>query len=84
MEEPDLAILRVRDVQDLPAPLSLPATSELAETMPVYCLGFPFGRLLAIGDSNPGLTVSKGSVSSNQWSPGTRFWPPWNRKNRAN
>ena len=62
--EEDLAILRVKDVKNLPAPLKLSAGADLTETMPVFCLGFPFGNLLGVDQQNPAITISKGSVSS--------------------
>jgi S1-C subfamily serine protease len=62
--ERDLAVLRVQKVKDLPAPLALTDKVELAETMPVYLFGFPFGQALSLTKGNPAITVGKGSVSS--------------------
>ncbi len=59
----DLAILRVKNAKNLPKPLDISAKVEAVETMPVYILGFPFGKALAAKD-NPAITISKGSVSS--------------------
>lgn len=64
LPDEDLAILRVKEVRNLPAPLKLSAAAVLAETMPIFCLGFPFGKLLGVDNENPALTISKGSVSS--------------------
>ena len=41
--ESDLAIVRIADVPDLPAPIDVAKETELVETMPVYVFGFPFG-----------------------------------------
>jgi hypothetical protein len=63
-KERDLAILRVRNVKNLPAALDLADKVEVSETMPVYILGFPFGKALSLTKGNPALTIGKGSVSS--------------------
>jgi S1-C subfamily serine protease len=60
----DLAVLRVTNVRDLPRPLDLTQEVKLAETMPVYVVGFPFGEALATSARNPAVTIGKGSVSS--------------------
>jgi S1-C subfamily serine protease len=60
----DLALLRVGGVRDVPRPIDWRRPPKLVETMPLYVLGFPFGEDLAVGDSNPAITVSKGTVSS--------------------
>jgi S1-C subfamily serine protease len=60
----DLAVLRVRNVRDLPKPLDLAQEVKLSETMPVYVLGFPFGEALATSARSPAVTIGKGSVSS--------------------
>ncbi len=60
----DLALLRVANVKDLPRPIDLGQKPPLAETMPVYILGFPFGEALSTTKGNPGLTIGRGSVSS--------------------
>ena len=62
--ESDLAILRITDVPDLPAPIDVARETELVETMPVYVFGFPFGKGLAQGRGRPSVVVGKGSVSS--------------------
>jgi len=61
--ERDLAVLRVADVADLPAPLAFQKRPDLHETMGVYILGYPFGDRLTEG-KNPAVTIGKGSVSS--------------------
>jgi S1-C subfamily serine protease len=60
----DLALLRVTGVQSLPAPIQLVRNPQLAETMPVFLFGFPFGDALTLDNKNPAITVGKGSVSS--------------------
>jgi S1-C subfamily serine protease len=32
--------------------------------MPVFILGFPFGKMLSMNKSNPSITINKGTVSS--------------------
>jgi len=63
-KESDLAILRVRGLQNPPPPVPLAQNINLVETMPVFILGFPFGEQLALDRGNPAITVGKGSVSS--------------------
>jgi len=60
----DLAVMRVKDVKDLPEPIKIETAAELVETMTVYTFGFPFGKVLATGDKRPAITVSKAAVSS--------------------
>jgi S1-C subfamily serine protease/regulation of enolase protein 1 (concanavalin A-like superfamily) len=60
----DLAILRVENVPDLPAPIGIAKEVDLAETMPVYVFGFPFGEALAFGQKSPSVVVGRGGVSS--------------------
>jgi S1-C subfamily serine protease len=60
----DLAVLRVKEVADLPAPISFSEKLELVETLPVLTFGFPFGAALGTEGKNPAITVGKGSVSS--------------------
>jgi hypothetical protein len=60
----DLAVLRVKDVQDLPKPLNHTEKVTLVETMGVYVLGFPFGEILSTSKGNPAITIGKGTVSS--------------------
>lgn len=62
--EPDLAVLRVADVANLPRPLDVFLPPDLAETRPVYVFGFPFGRELAPGRGKLAVVVSRGSISS--------------------
>lgn len=61
----DLALLRVRDVEGLPAPIALPANfAPPLETTTFYSFGFPFGDMLSFSKKNPAITVGKGTVSS--------------------
>jgi S1-C subfamily serine protease len=60
----DLAVLKVTGVQGLPKPIDCERQPQLAETMPVFVFGFPFGRVLATNKGGPAITVGKGSVSS--------------------
>ena len=46
--EHDLAILKVKDVKALPAPIPLDSPPTLTETMPVLMIGFPFGRIAGV------------------------------------
>jgi trypsin-like peptidase len=59
----DVAVLKV--VSDmLPEPISMRYQSELHENLPVYILEFPLGKDLSLGEGNPVVTVSKGTISS--------------------
>jgi hypothetical protein len=60
----DLAILKVTGCKHLPCPIPMASGIEVVETMPVYVFGFPFGKDLAWGRSNPAITITKGTVSS--------------------
>jgi S1-C subfamily serine protease/regulation of enolase protein 1 (concanavalin A-like superfamily) len=60
----DLALLRVTNVGNLPAPIDLNSDTEPFETMTVYIFGFPFGDQLALGQSKPPVNVGRGQVSS--------------------
>ena len=60
----DLAILKVKHVEDLPEPISSTKIPELAETMQVFTLGYPLGNMLGIKGNNPAITVGKASISS--------------------
>jgi len=62
--ELDLAVLKVSGIKELPQPIEHDHEPKLAETMPVYVFGFPFGEVLATGKGNPAITVGKGSISS--------------------
>lgn len=62
--EHDLAVIKVSGVAGLPRPIDIGRTPEPTETMPVYVLGFPFGKILATSKTGPAITVGKGSVSS--------------------
>jgi predicted Zn finger-like uncharacterized protein len=63
-KEPDLALLKVTGVKDLPRPLDCTRQPRLVETMPVYIFGYPFGKALDLNRGNPAVTIGKGSVSS--------------------
>ena len=43
--ERDLAVLKVSSIKELPKPIDCLHEPELAETMPIYTFGFPFGKL---------------------------------------
>lgn len=60
----DLAILKVSGIKDLPRPIPLDNSIEVVETMTVWVFGFPFGEGLALGKTNPAITINKGTVSS--------------------
>src|SRR5262249_14996021 len=59
---PDLAILRVTSVKNLPRPIEQGLGKELVETQPVVVFGFPFTGL--DGAKSPPITVTRGAVSS--------------------
>jgi S1-C subfamily serine protease len=66
-KEHDLALLRVSGVgsqKDFPAALNTTDKAPLAETMPIYIFGYPFGEMLATGKANPAVTIGKGTISS--------------------
>jgi predicted Zn finger-like uncharacterized protein len=60
--EDDLAILRI-EAEQLPQPLDLMDHADLAETMPVFILGYPFGEQLGL-KRNPAVNVGKATVTS--------------------
>src|SRR5262245_5023211 len=63
----DLAVLRVsgvRGVPDFPEPLNVNDAPALAETLPIYVIGFPFGEKLAMAKGNPAVTITRGVISS--------------------
>jgi regulation of enolase protein 1 (concanavalin A-like superfamily) len=62
--QPDLAIIKINDVRDPPAPIDILKETEPVETMPVHVFGFPFGDSLALGRGSPSVVVGKGSISS--------------------
>jgi regulation of enolase protein 1 (concanavalin A-like superfamily) len=62
--DPDLAIIKINDLRDPPAPIDIRKETQPVETMPVHVFGFPFGDSLALGRGNPSVVVGKGSVSS--------------------
>lgn len=62
--ERDLAVLRVKEVKDVPAPIDLANAPELVETLPVYTFGYPFGKALATGKGHPAITIGKAAISS--------------------
>lgn len=61
---PDLALLKVTGVPNLPAPVAIDAAAAPFETMTVYIFGFPFGEQLAMGEGNPPVNVGRGQISS--------------------
>jgi hypothetical protein len=66
-KERDLALLRVSGVSghpDFPAALNTTDKAPLAETMPIYIFGFPFGEMLATSKAHPAVTIGKGTISS--------------------
>jgi S1-C subfamily serine protease len=65
----DLAVLQVTAGAGLPQPIALVRNPDLAETMPVFLFGFPFGDALGLDNANPAVTVGKGSVSSIRLNP---------------
>jgi S1-C subfamily serine protease len=61
----DLAILKVTGLKDLPRPIPMDFDREATETMPVYSLGFPFGKKLALNKGNhPAINITRGTVTS--------------------
>ncbi|MEZ6140903.1 MAG: trypsin-like peptidase domain-containing protein [Zavarzinella sp.] len=62
-KQSDLAILRIES-ENIPEPLSMIDKVDPIETMTVYALGFPFGKLVAGSNRNPSITISKGAVTS--------------------
>ncbi len=76
----DLAVLEVRGVQNPPRPIAANLTTAEAdfyETMPVYTLGFPGGRMMGgvVGNikDNPAITVNSMSISSFRRDEGNRL-----------
>jgi S1-C subfamily serine protease len=66
-QEHDLAILRVRDVlsaKDFPEALNTSDKPSLAETTPIYVIGFPFGERLSMAKGHPAVTISRGTITS--------------------
>ena len=64
LEDPDMAVLKVMSPKRLPEPIEYRQGAQLAETMRVFILGFPFGDSLAANHGNPNITIGTGSVSS--------------------
>jgi S1-C subfamily serine protease len=60
----DLAVLKVNGVQGFAEAINLDQKAQLTETMPVFILGFPFGKSLSMNKGNPNITINKGSISS--------------------
>jgi S1-C subfamily serine protease len=61
----DLAVLKVSGVKELPRPIKMDPEFEVAETMTVYSLGFPFGKRLALDNgNNPAINITRGTVTS--------------------
>jgi hypothetical protein len=59
----DLALLSIR-AQRLPNVLEISKPVKPVETLPIFMIGFPFGERLAARDTNPAVTVGRGSISS--------------------
>ena len=59
--EADLAVLRITGVRNLPAPLDITQDPPVAETQPVFILGFPGGRKGKA--ENPTVNLARGSIS---------------------
>ena len=62
-KERDLACLRVSG-EGLPAAIELSMKTEVRETESVFASGYPFGQTLATAGDNPGVAVTKVSVTS--------------------
>ena len=66
-ERHDLAVIQVtgiRDVAGFPKPINANDRPVIAETTPIYILGFPFGEDLSVTrGTNPAITISKGSIT---------------------
>lgn len=66
--EHDLAVLQVtgvRNAENFPAAINTKDRPPLAETTPIYIIGFPFGEGLAIAKgNNPAVTISRGTITS--------------------
>ena len=61
----DLAILKITGARrGFPSPIPLDLSVEVLETVPVFAVGFPFGGNLALGKTNPAVTITKGVISS--------------------
>lgn len=60
----DLACVVVTGVGRLPDPLLIGRNTSVTETATLFVAGFPFGGLLAAGDKNPEVSVTKVTVSS--------------------
>ena len=61
--ERDVACLRFTS-DEIPAPVELPAKTEVKETEGVFVAGFPFGPTLSTAGDNPAPSVTKVSVSA--------------------
>ena len=48
----------------MPVPLDALTVPELAETMPVWTFGFPFGQILSTSKGYPAITVGSAKISS--------------------
>ena len=62
--EEDLAVIKVNGVKGVPKPIDYLHEPKLAETMPVYTFGFPFGKILSTSKGSPAITVGHGAISS--------------------
>jgi S1-C subfamily serine protease len=64
LNDPDLAILKVKGIKTPPKAIEFANVPAPIETTPVFILGFPFGDSLSTNHGNPNITVGKGSISS--------------------
>jgi len=64
VEDPDLAVLKVSSPRGVPKAIESRQTTPPTEMMPVFIFGFPFGDTLSTNQTNPNITIGKGSVSS--------------------
>jgi hypothetical protein len=70
-KEPDLALLRIEGVKDLPT-LALGSDDKLEELLEVVAFGFPFGTELAPNRKDyPAVSANPGSISSLRQKDGT-------------
>src|SRR5262249_37570118 len=64
----DLAVIQVsgvRNAENFPSAINTKDRPALAETTPIYIIGFPFGEGLAIArGGNPAVTISRGTITS--------------------
>jgi S1-C subfamily serine protease len=64
----DLAVIQVsgvRNAENFPTAINTKDLPALAETTPIYIIGFPFGEGLALAKGgNPAVTISRGTITS--------------------